>query len=199
MVTGLGNERVGAVTLARHGKPALSRRTLLSADEYSAWWAAYEVGGLRPDQSVPPSLQALALAAGAVVASTRRRSIETAKAVTGGDAFIADAMFIEAPLPPPPLPNWIKLPPMAWGFVSRTTWWFLNLHRGEESRRDAEARAEAAATRLITIASGGDDVLVLAHGFFNTMVARVLRRRGWRCVDDGGWRYWSARRFERRV
>jgi hypothetical protein len=28
------------------------------------------------------------------------------------------------------------------------------------------------------------------------MVGRALRRRGWRCTEDGGFSYWSARRFE---
>jgi hypothetical protein len=41
-------------------------------------------------------------------------------------------------------------------------------------------------------------VLLLAHGFFNAMIARVLRRQGWRCTEDGGYAYWSIRRFEKR-
>ncbi|HEY5289660.1 MAG TPA: histidine phosphatase family protein [Caulobacteraceae bacterium] len=194
-----GTGRLGAVILARHGKPALSRKVLLSSQDYQAWWARYEAGSLRPDQSVPPSLLAMALDAGAVVASTRTRSVETARAVMGARDFVSDAVFVEAPLPPPRLPRWIRLPPIVWGFISRVTWWFFDLHLGEESRREAEARAEAAASRLIGMASEGKDVLVLAHGFFNTMIARVLRRRGWRCTVDEGYRYWSARRFEKRI
>jgi hypothetical protein len=38
--------------------------------------------------------------------------------------------------------------------------------------------------------------MVLAHGFFNAMIARSLGRRGWRCTVNGGYGYWSARRFE---
>ncbi|MGH7024367.1 MAG: histidine phosphatase family protein [Caulobacteraceae bacterium] len=192
-------KRFGAVILARHGRPALSRRALLSSSDYKAWWETYESGGLRPDQIVPPPLQAMALDAGAVVASTRPRSLETARAVAGEREFISDAIFVEAPLPPPRLPGWIKLPPMVWGFLSRVTWWFLDLHLGEESRRQAEARAAGAADQLIEMAATGQDVLVLAHGFFNAMIARALRRRGWRCTVNGGYGYWAARRFERRV
>ena len=52
-------------------------------------------------------------------------------------------------------------------------------------------RAEAAADRLVGLAAGGEDVLVLAHGFFNAMIARVLKRRGWRLTVFGlvlaGW------------
>ena len=39
--------------------------------------------------------------------------------------------------------------------------------------------------------------MVLAHGFFNFMIGRALRRRGWRLVSSQGYKYWSTRRFER--
>jgi broad specificity phosphatase PhoE len=187
--------RSGAIILARHGKPALSRRVMLSARQYGDWWAQYEVLGLRPGQLAPDSLKALARKAGVVFASTRLRSIETATMVCDDRPFEREALLIEAPLPPPPLPGWFKLPPTVWGFVSRFAWWWFNYHGGQESRREAEVRAEAVADRLVALAAGGEDVLVLAHGFFNAMVARVLRRRGWRLTDDGGYKYWGARHF----
>jgi hypothetical protein len=69
--------RPGAITLARHGEPALSRRVRLSAEEYDAWWARYEVGGLKPGQTPPEGLLALARDAEVIVSSTRPRSVET--------------------------------------------------------------------------------------------------------------------------
>ncbi|HEY1414455.1 MAG TPA: histidine phosphatase family protein [Caulobacteraceae bacterium] len=193
--------RIGAIILARHGRPALSRKVMLSARDYQRWWGEYEVLGLRPDQAAPDSLKALARGASAIVASTRKRSIETAEMVCEGRAYVTDARFIEAPLPPPPSPEWLRLPPVVWGFVSRFTWWWFDLHGNEESRREAERRAEGVASRLEAMAAGGD-VLVLAHGFFNAMIERVLKRRGWRLIDSGGYRwfprYWTAHRLEKR-
>jgi broad specificity phosphatase PhoE len=69
-------------------------------------------------------------------------------------------------------------------------------HDQQETRRQAEARAAEAARQLAELAAGGQDVLVVAHGYFNTMVGLALRRHGWRCVEDGGFTYWAARRFE---
>jgi broad specificity phosphatase PhoE len=169
---------------------------MLSAEEYRAWWARYELTGLMAEQAVPQALKVTARTARAIIASTRVRSVETARAVGEGREFISDPMFVEAPLPPPRWPRWLKMPPMAWGFIARVWWWFFDHHPGEESRAEAETRAEAAAQRLIDLTTDGGDVLVLAHGFFNIMVGRALRRRGWRCTMDGGWRYWTARRFE---
>jgi broad specificity phosphatase PhoE len=189
-------ERSGSVILARHGKPALSRRRMLSADEYREWWADYEIGGLEEGQSPPDRLKQAAERAAFIIASTRQRSIETAQAIADGRAFAEDPLFIEAPLPPPHWPGWLKLSPRVWGVVSRVWWHAFDHHDQQETRHEAERRAEEAARQLAELAAGGQDVLVLAHGYFNRMVGMALRRQGWRCVDDGGFRYWAARRFE---
>ena len=49
-----GRSGHGAIVLARHGEPALSRKIKLDARAYDRWWAAYEAGGILPGQ-VPPS------------------------------------------------------------------------------------------------------------------------------------------------
>jgi broad specificity phosphatase PhoE len=186
----------GVVTLVRHGEPALSRKTRLSSAGYREWWATYEVGGLKPGQTPPPDLMRMAASADVVFSSTRPRAMESARAITPGGEFKSDTIFVEAPLPPPPLPDWIRLPPRWWGVISRVCWWLLNHHAGQESRREAEGRARAAADLLAESAARGEAVLVIAHGYFNLMIGSVLERRGWRRTLDQGFRYWCARRFE---
>ena len=187
----------GGIVLARHGEPALSRKIKLDARAYDRWWAAYEAGGILPGQTPPPELLETARRADVIFASTRRRAIETAHQVVHGRDFIVDAMFVEAPLPAPRTPALLRLGPKAWGVVTRLLW-YLGRSGGQESRRHAWARARSAAERLIAEADGGREVLVVAHGFFNGMVGVELTRRGWRCVRDRGFKYWAARRFERR-
>jgi broad specificity phosphatase PhoE len=132
----------------------------------------YEVGGLRPGQTPPEALMKIARDADVIIASTRRRSIETAKAVVGDRAFATDPLFIEAPLPPPPWPRWIRhVAEAVWGFFARFWWWFFNNHGGQETRKQAEVRADQAADLLIAWPTKGQDVLVVAHGFFNWMIA----------------------------
>ena len=190
--------RPGAIILARHGEPALSRKCLLTSDQYRDWWAQYEVGGLRAGQTPPPALVAAAEGAGAIYASTRPRALETAKAAAAGKEVMVDALFIEAPLPPPRLPDWFKLPPKYWGGVARFWWHAFDHHDGQETRRQAEKRAEQAAQVLIARAESGQDVLVLAHGYFNHMVGKRLKADGWRLVENQGFKYWSQRRYEKR-
>lgn len=187
----------GVIILARHGEPALSRKIKLDARAYDRWWATYEAGGILPGQNPPGDLLQAAAGADVIFASTRRRAIETAEQVAAGRPFEIDPMFVEAPLPAPPIPPWLRFGPKAWGVISRACWW-VGYSAGQETRVAAKARAMAAAGRLIAEAQGGRTVLVLAHGFFNSMVGVELTRRGWPCVVDRGFKYWAARRFERR-
>lgn len=189
--------RPGVITLARHGEPALSRKVSLNAPEYGAWWARYEEGGLKDGQTPPPSLIALAREADVIIASTRRRSIETARAVVGDRAFATDPTFIEAPLPPPPWPKWVRMSPKKLGFFARFWWWFFDNHGGQENRKAAEVRAGQAADLLIELSDSGQSVLVLAHGFFNWMIADALKKRGFVKLVDQGHAYWSIKRFRR--
>ena len=101
-------------------------------------------------------------------------------------------------LPPPNLPGWIRMSPSLWGFLARVWWWFFNHHEGQETRVQAELRAEQAAQALIARAEAGQDVLVLAHGYFNHMVGRRLKADGWKLVHNQGYKYWSQRRYEKR-
>ena len=187
----------GSIVLARHGEPALSRKIKLDARAYDRWWAAYEVGGILPGQTPPEALMQAAREADVLFCSTRRRAIETAEALALNRPFVRDVMFVEAPLPAPHTPAFVRLDPKAWGVITRFLWYFGH-SAGQESRRAAWARARVVADRLTAEAEAGRDVLVVAHGFFNGMVGVELTRRGWRCVRDRGFKYWSTRRFERR-
>lgn len=187
----------GAIVLARHGEPALSRKVRLSAAEYREFWANYEIMGILPGQTPPDALKAFVAECGSLISSTRLRAIESAHALAGDRAFERHDLLIEAPLPPPNLPGWVRLHPSAWGFLARVWWWFFDHHEGQETRTEAEARADRAAALLIGLAAGGDNVVVLAHGFFNYMIGRSLKRLGWKLVKSEGYKYWSMRRFER--
>lgn len=188
----------GCIILTRHGEPALSRKCLITARQYKDWWAKYEVGGLLAGQTPPPELVDAAAGAGAIYASTRQRAQETAAAVSAGREVMSDAIFIEAPLPPPNLPDLIKLSPRWWGVVARIWWRLSDRHHQEETHREAKVRADHAARLLIARAEAGEDVLVLAHGYFNHMVGKRLKANGWALVHNQGFKYWSQRRYERR-
>jgi len=185
----------GRITLVRHGRPDADRTVRISWTGYRRWWADYDLAGLREGQPPPPeNLQDIAKGADRVLSSTLPRSLETAQAVVRDKEIVTDPVFIEAPLPSPPLPG-LRLKPGTWGVISRILWW-LGYSAGGESRRDAEIRAEQAADRLVAEAATGSDVVLFAHGWFNRMLRPALKRRGYRCFVDRGDSYWAYRRYE---
>ena len=187
----------GTLILVRHGRPSLARDVSLSWRGYRDWWAAYGQAGLAHGQTPPDKLVRLAELANLIVSSTLPRARETAEAIAPyPEDIVSDAIFIEAPLPSPPIP-FVRFSPGVWGAVSRIAWW-LGYAAGGESHGDAKRRAEAAADRLIELANGHELVVLCAHGWFNRMLRGVLRRRGWKVVYDGGDSYWGWRRLEPR-
>ena len=75
---------------------------------------------------------------------------------------------------------------------------FIGQWNTRADRAEAEVRADQAARILIARASEGQDVLVLAHGYFNHMVGQKLKLHGWRLAENQGFKYWSQRRYEKR-
>jgi broad specificity phosphatase PhoE len=187
----------GKIITARHGRPNLSRDVRITSNDYGAWWAQYDASGLHPDETPPPSLIDLAAKAKTVLSSTLPRAIETARQATRGAREVpADPMFVEAPLPPPPVPL-LKLSPSTWGVISRCVWFFGYAPAGVESHRETWKRVREVADRLAALADRGD-VLLCAHGYLNWMIDKRLRATGWRRAGrEGGNKFWSWRIYER--
>ncbi|MET0545390.1 MAG: histidine phosphatase family protein [Caulobacterales bacterium] len=191
--------KIGSITLARHGRPSLTRYIDLDWQGYEEWWRAYDLSGLAPGQTTPPKLIQAAAAATRIYCSPLRRAMETAAAAAPNRDLITDPIFTEAPLPPPRYPRFVKMNPSSWGWGwhARVFWW-MGFSRGMETRDQAKERAALAVDKVIRAADSGFDVMVCGHGWFNRMMRPELQRRGWKCVRDGGESYWSFRRYEYR-
>ena len=182
----------GSITIARHGEPDADRTIRMDWRGYERWWEAYDRAGLKPGQTAPEALAAEAVRAQTIFSSPLPRARETAQAAVPDREMTLNDLFVEAPLPPPPIPGRFK--PRTWGVFARCTWW-AGMARGRETRQQAEARAETAASLIVDAALQGP-VVLFAHGWFNRMLRPALKRRGYGCVRDGGDWYWSWRRFE---
>ena len=186
----------GRIVTVRHGRPDLARDVKIRSREYGDWWAQYDASGLAPEERPPAGLIKLAKGAKTVLSSTLPRAIETARQATGGGREVpADPMFVEAPLPPPPVP-FISLKPGAWGVVSRAFWFWGYTPEGVESHLECWGRVRKITARLADYAAEGD-VMLCAHGYLNWMIDQRLRKEGWvRIERNGGNHYWSWRIYE---
>lgn len=170
----------------------------MSARRYGDWWADYDRAGLKPGQEPPAELRRLAEDATLVLSSDLPRAMETAAALRRDGASETLPLFVEAPLPAPPTPL-LRLKPKSWGVVSRT-FWVLGYAPQVESHRKAWARAHDAARLLIDRAREDGSVLLCAHGYFNWMIDKRLRRSGWRRLSFvGDNHYWSYRTYAPRA
>lgn len=187
----------GPIIIARHGRPALDRTKGPKLDwkSYVDWWAAYEEGGLAAGQAAPAKLQTAVADANTYLTSGRKRAHETMALAAPGQDARADALFNEAPLPPPRFKR-AKYLPKTWNVLARIAWLFGHSLDGE-SVTESRMRARRAAEELHEAAADGK-VFLAAHGWFNRMIRKELRKLGWTCSYNGGDQYWAWRRFEYR-
>lgn len=186
----------GKIVTVRHGRPDMDRTVRITAKEYGEWWANYDKAGLAPGQTPPAALKEIAAGADVVLCSTLPRAIETAnRLVEGAREVPQDAIFVEAPLPPPPVP-FLRLTPTMWGRVSRVFWFLGYAPKGVENHFKAHKRVSDVTDRLIEHAEEGRTVLLAAHGYLNWMIDGRIRKRGWRKVEHVGENdFWSWRAY----
>lgn len=187
----------GPIIVSRHGRPALNRSAgpKLNWEEYRDWWDQYEAGSLAEDQAAPKKLKDAVAKIDLVLSSVRPRAVETATWATDGREPEQHAVFNEAPLPPPRFKTRRYLP-KTWNILARTAW--LRGHKldGESVTEARERAAEAA--QVLHEKAENQSVYLAAHGWFNRMLRRPLKKLGWVCVYDGGDKYWSFRVYEYR-
>jgi len=189
----------GRIIVVRHGRPQVIPKEgpPMGWRDYKAWWDRYELSSLKEGQTCPDALLKEVGEDAIILSSARPRAIQTAGHLGRGRTVKHDAMFNEAPLPPPRMIGHMR--PKNWNKIARLLW-MLGHSGGEEHVRDAKRRAARAAEQLIRTAeeSGGRDVVLAAHGWFNRMLRPQLKKRGWANVHDGGDKYWSFRVYEKK-
>lgn len=160
------------------------------------WVRRYDQAPLDRGHPPPRELFEIAESADCIATSTLRRSLESARWLAPDRELVSERHFCEAGLPgrlPLPLP----LGPDAWTLAARLAW-LCGWSPGSETLRQADRRARAAAEQLAALARGGGSVLLLGHGIINGMIARHLRRRGYRGPHAFGGTYWASYQFEPR-
>ncbi len=185
------------VVLVRHGKPAIPMaRTCYRG--FRHFIAAYESAGLDPHSAPPAELRALVKDLPAVFTSGAPRANDSARSLLPQAEIIADPLFAEAPLAGPKIPL-VKMNVPIWAVISRIIW-HAGYHPEIENYRRARRRAARAADRLLASAEANAGTAVLvAHGYFNAMIGRVLRQRGFMRVGTHRASFWNAVTYEREL
>ena len=147
--------------------------------DYRDWWAKYEQSSLKDGQTCPEALLKEIGEDAIILSSARPRAIQTAGHLGRGRDVKHDAMFNEAPLPPPKL-GFFQMRPKNWNKLARLLW-MLGHTGGEEHVRDAKRRAGKAAEVLVDGGRGarcgaGRAWLVQSHAAAGAEKARLGQR-----------------------
>ena len=189
----IGNLRI---VLVRHGQPhiALSPRT--NHRGFGDYIGAYEAAGLDPASLPPQELAELGRELEAVFASDRPRSHQSAAVLAPHLPPLRDPLFAEAPLASPPIPL-LRMSVPGWAVIARLLW-----HMGFSPRIEgwfaANRRAERATDLLVARARQEGTVALVAHGYFNWMIGRALKKRGFARNGSHRARYWNTVIYEKR-
>jgi broad specificity phosphatase PhoE len=180
------------ILLVRHGVPACDHRARIAGREFARWVAEYDEAALDADSVPPAELVTRARDAGCLVTSSLRRSVESCAVLAPGRTALRDPLFDETGIPTAlPLP--LALRPLHWDALARAAW-LVGWSPDTESFRAASARANRGADALRAMAATHGSVMLIGHGMLNTLIARSLRRAGWR--GTGSLRgYWDCCTF----
>jgi len=182
------------IILVRHGRPAIPTDQRTSHRGFRAYIDAYEAAGLDPESAPPDELQDLVSELAAVYTSDKPRSQDSARALAPNAELIADPLFVEAPLASPRIPL-LRMSVPKWAVMSRILW-HAGYHPEIENYRRAKTRAADGADILMARAKEDGVTALVAHGYFNAILGRELRRRGFRKTGSHRARYWNAVVYE---
>lgn len=178
------------IILIRHGKPAIALRPRAGHREFHHYIDAYEAAGLDPASLPPREISDLVRELRHVFTSGKPRAHDSARVLAPHAELIVDPLFAEAPLPSPRIPL-LRMTVVKWAVVARLLW-----HAGHspdiENYPRTRARAARAADMLTQRVMDGGAVALVAHGYFNAMIGRQLRLRGWNRSGSHQVRYWNA-------
>lgn len=182
------------IILIRHGRPDIATAPRTSHHGFRSYIDAYEEAGLDPADAPPEELQDLVKELTAVFTSSKKRSKESARVLAPKAELIADPLFVEAPLASPRIPI-LRMRVPKWAVVARILW-HAGYHPQIEGYSRARDRADAAAEILIARARKAGAAALVAHGYFNFLIGRVLRARGFRRTGSHRAKFWNAVIYE---
>jgi broad specificity phosphatase PhoE len=183
------------IILIRHGRPALPAAPRTGHHGFRDYIDAYEDAGLDPDSAPPEELQDLVSELAAVFTSAKPRAQESARALAPEAELIADPLFAEAPLASPRIPI-LRMKVSKWAVVARILW-HAGYHPEIEGYRKAKHRAAQAADILATRARSDGAAALVAHGYFNFLIGRELRQRGFHKSGSHRAKFWNAVIYEK--
>ncbi|SDM73058.1 Histidine phosphatase superfamily (branch 1) [Psychrobacillus sp. OK028] len=180
------------ISLIRHGKSQLIESDRITFAEFKKWVEKYDFNGVFEESTYPLETIEKVAAAKVVVTSDLNRSVVSARLLNPKTKTISDPIFRETELPiHTTIVFRVKLKPNTWAVILRLIW-LSGYSNKSESLSDAKLRAKKAAQQLIVYANEHKSIALVGHGFFNILIAKELKRLGWKGKRKAGAKHWNC-------
>ena len=180
------------ISLIRHGKSEWIENDKIAFGDFKKWVENYDAHGVSEETVYPVMTIEKVEAAKLVITSDLNRSIVSAKLLNSTTKTIVDALYRETELPRKlRILHNIKLKPKTWAVILRLLW-FSGYSNQCESLEQARYRALQASQKLISYASEYDSIVLVGHGFFNMLIAKELKKAGWKGRKGTRAKHWNC-------
>ena len=173
------------IIIYRHAKPIVSQNEIISGKDYPNWVKRYNDSDIiLPKKELPKE--------DLVFTSKIKRSIKTGEAI--GKKIKECELFNEAEVPLIRFPKFIKKAKF-WIVISRVLWLY-GVSIKCESYRKTKKRVNTAIEFIDSYLKTNDEIIIVGHGFINSMLKKQLLKNGWQLSLDEGHDYLSKMIFE---
>jgi broad specificity phosphatase PhoE len=174
------------IILVRHGEPDVNIKDKISGKEIPSFLEKYNTASLKENSF--PSSKLIYLAQNAtVVCSDLPRSISSAHKCEVQPKII-DSLFAES-IPPHFQSSYLKMHPKQWLIFSRVLWLTGFSSHGESLVKTQQRAKQAAA--VLDYEAEQQSVVLFGHGLFNIMIAKALKKRGYRGPKVPARNFWE--------
>ena len=172
------SENQQSITLIRHGPPAVSLRQKVRGHQFRQFVERYDAAKIARQSLPPRTVMRVVAGADVVFASNRPRAMHTAELLgsTVPDLIAPQFREIEFPVD---FPRQFRFSALTWSAIALMLWRLGYASRSETLVR-SRARAHEAADLLENQIKESQSVVLVAHAGINRLIAKELRRRGWR-------------------
>ena len=185
------------ITLARHGPVAVHWQSRIPGSGLAEFVDKLQSSGIVSTSEPTAATRNQAREARALVCSDLRRSVESARVVDPTRTCLRESLFREAEVPTE-FHTSLSFRASTWVVLARMLW-YVRRWSGIESPSEARERARRATSFLEHLVEQNDSVFLIGHGYFNALIARELRRRGWRGPKFPSARHWRSTTYRRAV
>ncbi|SFD46621.1 phosphoglycerate mutase family protein [Bacillus sp. UNCCL81] len=183
------------ISLIRHGKSLWTEDKPITCREFKKWIQKYDDNGVFEEETYPLETLKIVANTKVIITSDLIRTIKSAEFLNPDITSKSNPLFRETELPTP-MSNLLglRLKPSIWAVILRCLW-FGGYSSNCESLNEAKVRAAKASNLLKKYAQEHTDIVLVGHGFFNLLIAKELKKTGWKVNKKTSSKHWHINTF----